>query len=183
MSTRRVRSTQAKTTVVLQGVQSYILPHDGRDPRRVQWSTPGTGTPWALWRRGRGRHGGLLGRSVYLVRTRLGRCRDGRRGRRWHGRDSLGHDRAASGALSDGGYRATGTPPLPRLAPRQGGHPERLGPTKGRTITLLAQLRGKRVHGRNRFRAQPDLYGQFHTTAESSWRWDHPARLFSVISC
>jgi hypothetical protein len=76
--------------------------------------------------------------------------------------------RATSGALSDGGYRATGTPRLPRLAPRQGGHPERLGPTKGRTITLLAQLRGKRVHGRNRFRAQPDLYRQFHTTAESS---------------
>ena len=129
---------------------------------RVTWSTPGTGTPWALWRRGCGRHGGLLCRSSCLVRTRRDRCRDGRRGRR--GRD-------------------TDPPRLTRLEPLQGGHPERLGPTKGRTITLLAQLRGKRVNGLHLFREQPDLYRQFHTTAESSWWWCHPSRLLFVVPC
>jgi len=174
MSTRRVRSTQAKTTVVLQCVHSYILPHDGRDPLRVQWSTPGTGVA-------------AMPASSAAASTSCGR---GSAAAGTAGGDGAGTvvtvsvtTRAASGALSDGGYRATGTPRLPRLAPRQGGHPERLGPTKGRTITLLAQLRGTRVHGRNRFRAQPDVYGQFHTMAESSWRWGHPARLLSVIPC
>jgi len=54
--------------------------------------------------------------------------------------------------------RDTDPPRLPRLASRQGGHPERLGPTKSRTITLLAQLLGTRVNGRNLFREWPYLY-------------------------
>src|SRR6266436_7576260 len=131
---------------------------------RVTWSTPGTGTPWALWRRGRDRHGGLLCCSGCLVRTRLGRCRDGRRGRRCHGCD-------------------THPPRLTLLEPLQGDHPERLGPTKGGPITLRAQLRGQRVHGRKRCRGQPDVYEQCHSMAESSWRWGDTSRLCSVRTC
>src|SRR5712691_10666396 len=129
---------------------------------RVTLSTPGTGTPWALWRRGRGRHGGLLCRSFCLVRTRLGRCRDGRRGRRWHGRDSLWHDTCRRRRTGGRRCRDTHSPRLTLLELLHGGNPERLGPTKGRTIPLLAPLRGKRVNGRNLFREHPYLYQELH---------------------
>src|SRR6266849_3455357 len=119
--------------------------------------------------------------SASCVRGRSGG--DGRRGRRWHGRDSLCHDtcrRRRAGGLR---CRDTHPPRLTLLEPLHGGNPERLGPTKGRTITLLAQLRGKRVNDRNLFREHPYLYGQFHSTAESSWWWGHISRLLSVLPC
>ena len=146
-------------------------------------STPGTGTPWALWRRGRCRNGGILCRRFCLVRPRLGRCRYGRRGWRCHGRDSLCHDTFRRRRAGGRRCHDTHPPRLTLLEPLHGGKPERLGPTKGRTITLLAQLRGKRVNSLKLFRAHPYLYWQFHYTAESSWWWGHTSCLLSVISC
>src|SRR6266849_4227600 len=89
------------------------------------------------------------------------------------------------GTRPAGGLRCRDTHPprLTLLEPLHGANPERLGPTKGRTITLLAQLRSKRVNGRNLFREHPYLYGQFHSTAESSWWWGHISRLLSVLPC
>ena len=75
-----------------------------------------------------------------------------------------------AGGDGAGGLRCRDTHPprLTLLEPLHGGNPEHLGPTKGRTITLLAQLLGKRVNGLNLFREHPYLYWQFHCTDKSS---------------
>src|SRR2546426_2154775 len=55
-------------------------------------------------------------------------------------------------------------PRLTLLEPLHSGNPERLGPTHGRTITLLAQLRGKCDNDLHLLREYPCLYKQFHAS-------------------